>query len=95
VRDLADDVVEEEAVEPTGEERPDRRERAVDLEVVADVTRDGGGEDRRDAGEPDERAGDVLAVACGFVGVVTERSEDGARALQDEERPQEPRLVAA
>jgi hypothetical protein len=84
VEDLADDVVEKEPVEAAGEERPDRGDRPVELEVVEQRAGNGGREDRGDAGEPDERARDVLARLGRLVGVVTQRSEDGARALQDE-----------
>ena len=84
VRDLPQDVVEEEAVEATGEERPDGREGAVELEVVEKVARDAGGEDARDAREPDESAGDVLPRLGRLVRVVTQRGEHRARSQQHE-----------
>ena len=95
VRDLAHDVVEEEPVETSGQECPHRSKSTVDLDVVEQRARDGRREDGRDARKPDEPAGRVLPVARRLVGVVTERSKDGTRALQDEQRPQEPRPLFA
>jgi hypothetical protein len=87
VKDLAEDVVEEEPVDPAGEERPNRRDGPVDLEVVQQGAGDSRRENRGDAGEPDDRSRDVLARLGRLVRIVTQRCEDGARCLQDEQRP--------
>ncbi len=84
VEDLADDKVEGEAVEAAREEGPDGNERGVDLDVIEQPARNGRGQDAPDSGEPDQRAGDVLPRLGRFVRVVTQRGEDGARALQHE-----------
>jgi hypothetical protein len=60
VEHLPHDEVDREAVEAAGEERPDREQRPVDLDVVAERARNGRGEDRGDTGEPDDRTGRVL-----------------------------------
>src|SRR5205814_9479020 len=70
VRDLAENVVEEEAVEAAGEEGPHRGEGTVQLDVVEQRARNGRREDAGDAGEPDERACDVLPRLGRLVRVV-------------------------
>jgi len=86
VENLPYDEVDREAVEAAGKKRPDCEQRTVDLDVVEERARNRRGEDRRDPGEPDDRAGRVLPCRSDLVRIVTQSGEDPSGALQDEER---------
>src|ERR671925_2205903 len=93
VQDLAADEVDAEAVQATAQERPDREVEPVTLRVAHERARERRREHTRDAGEPDDRAYRILPRSRRLVGVVAQRREDGTRALEDEQRPQQPGLL--